>query len=199
VVFSEKPQAFDDFLPGDHGPWAAINGGFYDVDGTAMGLVISQGVTHSPFRRGGGSGILEVHPDGPRIIHHSSFQPGAVEAIQSIDRIVANGRVLVNTRPNARVAARSGVGISDRFLVLVLIADDRSILPRDRYTVQLHDASSYGLPLWAFARYLQREVGVVDALNLDGSVSAHFATQIGDRKIRISGLRGTVNALLIRP
>src|SRR5262245_6650668 len=67
---------FQDLLPTDDGPWAAINGGFYDKGGKALGLVIAGGTERSAFLKGGGSGIFFVDPTGPRVIHRDAWSPG---------------------------------------------------------------------------------------------------------------------------
>jgi hypothetical protein len=55
VIPSDHVNSLDQFLPKGEGPWAIINGGFYDVDGKAMGVVVADGKLNSPFRLGGGS------------------------------------------------------------------------------------------------------------------------------------------------
>ncbi len=189
---------FDEFLPSDSGTWVAINGGFYDVDGGPMGLVVADGVVQNPFRRGGGSGIFEMTGEGPRIIHHSRYEAGAVHALQSIDRIIAEGKSLVNPRANARRAARAAVAATAEEIVFVLLAQDESILRLGDDT-QLQFTSRVGLPLWAFAEYLIESTAARDALNLDGSVSAQMAANVDGHLFRVRGSRGTVNALIMRP
>jgi uncharacterized protein YigE (DUF2233 family) len=189
---------FDKLLPGDEGTWVAINGGFYDVNGTPMGLVVADGVVKNPFRTGGGSGIFEITETGPRIIHRSHYEAGAAQALQSIDRIIADGQSLVNPRPDARSAARAAVAIGADEITIVLVAQDQSIL-RLGDDLQLHFTSALGLPLWAFAEYLIESTSASDALNLDGSVSAQMAASVKGRIFRIRGSRGTVNALIMRP
>ena len=180
------------------GPWAAINGGFYDVDGSPMGVVISDGEERAGFRRGGGSGVVLVRDGQPRIVHHSEYRPGAEQALQSIDRIVAEGRSLARPRPGAPVAARSAVALTGRELFLVLAAEDAGIRGGPR-RARLSLASDLGLPLWAFADYLVRGVGAEAALNLDGGVSSQLSARVGGQTFHITGPRGTINALLVRP
>ncbi|RME23842.1 MAG: hypothetical protein D6798_12675, partial [Deltaproteobacteria bacterium] len=116
---------FTELLPDDPGPWAAINGGFYERG--AMGLVVADGVEHTPLSPRGGSGIFSWSPtEGPRIRHRSAWTPGPPTALQSIDRIVDAGHSLVRRRPTARSAARSAVAISADRLWLVALADHAS-------------------------------------------------------------------------
>ncbi len=198
VLTSARVEPFGSLLPSDPGPWAAINGGFYDRDGQAMGAVIAGGVVHAPYRRGGGSGVVQVTGNGVEIVHHSNFQPDAMEALQSIDRIVARSKPLVNVRPAAPVSARSAIALTAEEIVLVLVASERSIAGNgDDVTLGL--VSGYGMSLWAFSRYLVTALGAESALNLDGGVSAQLAARIDGRKYRVRALRGTVNAVLLRP
>lgn len=198
VIPSSGVSRFAQFIPDDPGPWAIINGGFYDVDGRAMGVVVADGETFSPFRRGGGSGVFQVTQEGPRIIHRSEFKPGVIQALQSIDRIIDNGRSLVNPRLNARSTARAAVVITDKELIFVVVAQDESVSGKGD-DVRLGITSRLGLPLWAFSDYLLRSTGAREALNLDGSVSTQFAARLAGRDIRVRGVRGTVNALIMRP
>lgn len=198
VMARDTVTAFESFLPDDTGPWAVINGGFYDVDGNAMGLVVEDGVEHSRFRRGGGSGVLELSSDGPRIIHHSAYRPGSRQALQSIDRIVADRVPLVNRRPDARIAARAAIALSESEIILLLAAQDESVLGSGEQ-LRLHFASGLGLPLWALAEYIATQTDARDALNLDGSVSAQLAVRVNGRDYRIRATRGTINALVVRP
>jgi len=198
VRAAPRATAFAELLPEDSGPWVAVNGGFYDADRGPMGLVIANGEILSSLRRAGGSGFFELRDGWPRILHHSAYQPGATQALQSIDRIVAEGRSLVARRADARIAARAAVALSAESLWLVLIAGDE-LLPALGASTTLHSAASRGLPLWALAEYLVSALGAGDALNLDGSVSAQMAARIGDYELRIQGLGSTVNALVVRP
>jgi Phosphodiester glycosidase len=198
VIPSDHVNSLDQFLPKGEGSWAIINGGFYDVDGKAMGVVVADGKLNAPFRLGGGSGIFEVTKHGPRIIHRSTYVPGASQALQSIDRIIAQGKSLVNRRTEARATARSAVAITDDELFFIVLAQDESIVGRGD-NVQLSFTSRYGLPLWAFSEYILKSTAANAALNLDGSISTQFAAHIGDREIRVRGLGGTINALVMRP
>ncbi len=198
VLAAEAVTSFERFLPGDPGPWAVINGGFYDRDGTAMGLVVADGIEYGAFRRGGGSGVLELRKDGPRIIHHSAYAPGATQALQSIDRIVANGVTLVKRRSGARRAARSAIALSEDTIFLILAAQDES-LSGSADQVRVNFAAGSGLPLWALADYVATHTDARSALNLDGSVSAQLAARIDGKNYAIRAMRGTINAIAVRP
>lgn len=197
VVPSEAVVPFAALVPTDPGPWAAINGGFYERG--PMGLVVSGGVERSPRSPRGGSGIFSWSAAGPSIGHRDAWAPGAPEALQSIDRLVDAGRSLVKRREEARAAARSAVAISDEALWLVALADEASVAPLPQGGVQLHDTVVLGLPLWAFADYLAQELGARTALNLDGAVSTQLQVSTPDGTWEVRGERGTINALVVRP
>ena len=74
IIPAETTRPFTQFVPQTPGPWALINGGFYDEELRALGLVVSDGVVHTPLGLGGGSGIFQVGPDGPNIIHRDDWR-----------------------------------------------------------------------------------------------------------------------------
>ncbi|NOY26600.1 MAG: phosphodiester glycosidase family protein [Oligoflexia bacterium] len=196
---------FAELVPTDPGPWAAINGGFYEFG--PMGLVVSDGEVRKPLSVRGGSGVFAWSKElGPSIVHRSAYVPGATQAVQSIDRLVDQGRRLVKRREGARAAARSAVAISKDGLWLVALADDDSIVPLVSDTggpkvegAQLRATVARGLPLWAFADYLRTAVGAQTALNLDGAISTQLTVVGAEHRFEIRGERGTINAVVIRP
>jgi uncharacterized protein YigE (DUF2233 family) len=182
----------------ESGGWVAINGGFYDRAQQAMGLAIVQGDVVTELNRGGGSGVFEVHADEVRIVHRDNADPAANFALQSIDRIADQGLSLVSEVAHAGLAARSAVAVTPTAVVLVVLVDDGSIDGDDPRDVQLSATSGIGLPLWAFAEYVLATTSATEVLNLDGSVSTQLAARVGDETIRVRGVRGTPNAIVLR-
>lgn len=197
VVPSDGVVAFERLLPSDPGPWAAINGGFYDPEGRAMGLVLAGGNVHTPFSKGGGSGVFFMGPDGPRVVHRGAWEPGPTEALQSIDRLIDQGKSLVK-RQDGPLAARSAVVVGEARLWLVALAGEDSVdaLPDG---AQLSATAGEGLPLGVFADYLVQSTAAREALNLDGAVSTQLAARTPEGLFHVRGQRGTINALTIRP
>ena len=194
----EGVVAFSRLVPPDDGPWAAINGGFYERG--PMGLVVSDGATVSPLSSRGGSGVFQWAPAGPSVVHRRDWSHGAPQAVQSIDRLVDAGASLVHRKDGARAAARSAVAIGGGQLWLVALADDDSINPLPGTAgAQFHDTVVLGLPLWAFADYLVDQVGASQALNLDGAISTQLVVQVPERRFELRGEYGTINAVVIRP
>ena len=194
---------FSDLLPTDAGPWAALNGGFYERG--PMGLVVSDGIEVSPLSSRGGSGVFSWGPAGPAVVHRTAWHAGAPQALQSIDRLVDAGKSLVKRKEAARSAARSAVAISDGQLWLVALADDDSIDPLPGGAgpgeggVQLHDTVVIGLPLWIFADYLVDQLGARSALNLDGAISTQLLVRTPGHSFEVRGENGTIDSVVIRP
>lgn len=205
VTHSDDVVPFSALVPADDaGPWAAVNGGFYERG--PMGLVVSDGVERNAWSKRGGSGIFQWSAAaGPSIVHRSAWSPGPTQAVQSIDRLVDAGKSLVEQRPGARAAARTAVAIGRDRLWLIALADDASIEPLEGSAdggvegAQLHDTVVLGLPLWTFAEYLADHVGADTAVNMDGAISTQLAVAGAGRRFEIRGERGTINSVLIRP
>lgn len=188
---------FAALLPADAGPWAAINGGFYDTSREAMGLVVSGGTERAPLRPTGGSGVFFVGPTGPRVVHRDQWQPGPTEALQSVDRLI-DRELSVVTRMDGPKAARSAVVVGETRLWLVALAATSSVTATpDGY--QLHDTIGRGLSLGSFAEYLIQQTAAVEALNLDGAVSTQLSLKTADGSFAVRGERGTINAVVLRP
>ncbi len=183
--------------PTDAGPWALINGGFYDEALRPMGLVVRDGVEVAPLRQGGGSGIFAVDEGGARIVHRDDYGGGARQALQSIDRLVDAGASVVRSR-NPDRAARAAVALTDEAMWLIVAAGDESIRRVDD-GVWLRQTARRGLPLGAFASYLVAELGADTALNLDGGGSVNLSVRTEALSLDILGERGTCNGLLLRP
>ena len=58
VIPSSTVVPLAELVPSEPGPWALINGAFYDEALEALGLVVGDGTEHSPLARGGGSGVF---------------------------------------------------------------------------------------------------------------------------------------------
>jgi hypothetical protein len=178
-----------------------INGGFYD-DGGAMGWVVHAGQEVAPLRPGGGSGVLLIDADGPRIVHRDAAGGSPREALQSIDRLVEDGRNLVGANARPDVDARSAVALrADGTVVFAVVFADRAITREWSGGVQLGAASSSsGLSLAAWAQLLALPVadgglGARSALNLDGGYSTSLSIHVGSRDYQVLAHGATINAL----
>lgn len=200
VVAAKQPRPLRELVGTIDGkqstPWAAINGGFYDVDKSAMGLVVAAGEEVSELRKNGGSGIVTSRHGTIAIEHRNRYEPGADEALQSIDRIVAEGESLMTEGRRERHTTRSAIAVGKDYVWLVLAAEEESFMG-DFPAYQLRSTSFRGLPLWAFARYLLETTDTVDALNLDGAVSSELEARVASQELGIRGEMGTINALIL--
>lgn len=197
ITALDEVGGFETLLPSDPGPWAAINGGFYDTDARAMGLVVSGGVERHSLQGNGGSGVFFVGPTGPRVVKRDQWQPGPAEALQSIDRLIDQGASLV-AKLDGKKAARSAVVVGETRLWLVALADGPGV-ETIAEGVQLDDTIAHGLSLGRFAEYLIQTTDAVEALNLDGAVSTQLAVRTPDGRFEVRGERGTINAVVLRP
>lgn len=196
VLASDKVVRLEKLFEKPAGNFVAINGGFYDTKLQPMGLVVSGGKVQNEYSKQGGSGIVESRDKAISVVHRSKYQKGADEALQSIDRIVSKGKSLVRQRSEAPPAARSVVAVGEEYLWLIVVVAHSSI-HSDEGTIQLR-STSRGLPLWATARYLIETTDVVDALNLDGGVSTQLIARVGEERLEIRGVSGTINGILAK-
>ncbi|MFH1809835.1 MAG: phosphodiester glycosidase family protein [Pseudomonadota bacterium] len=189
--------------PGDY---LAINGGFYDDSGP-LGLVVSHGHQVKRFRSNGGSGVFVVAGSVPEIMHRDAFKPSPEihHALQSIDRLVADGESLVRERTQARSDARSLVGIDDHLhLVLAVAYDARAVSQETAGVVYLNrQTTSTGVTLRDLAEFAARDekaggLGLRWALNLDGGWSTALHARIEGQPHGVVGYRGTINAIQAR-
>lgn len=204
LIAAERPQPLSAVVGAIGGELVAVNGGFYDAD-RPMGWVVSGGETRAPLTRGGGSGVL-VSVDGePRIVHRDAAAalagpvPPAL-ALQSIDRLVDEGRVLVRPRRDAPRDARSAVAIDGQgALLFVVVFDERAIARESAREIVLDaDCSTTGLTLLELAELLVR-LGARTALNLDGGYSTSMRVRLGGEARDVVAHRATINALVARP
>ena len=204
-----KERALEDIVPSsrrtrDH---ITINGGFYDDNGP-LGLVVSHGHTIKRFRADGGSGVLVLEGGMPEIVHREAFRRTRVldHALQSIDRLVADGQVLVARRQDAPRDARSLVGITaQQQLVVAVVFDQDSVSQDAGGQVWLNrQSTSTGPTLRELAELAVRPrdaggLGCRWALNLDGGWSSAMRVKIGPDRRSITPYRGTYTALLASP
>jgi len=165
----------------------AVNGGFFDPRGHALGLAVSRGQTLAPFASKLSGGVLGV--DGARgwLAETESFEaPSKLEfAIQCRPRLVVNGKVNIRTDDGKR-AERTAICLREHGSVI------------DFFIVRSEPtAPMLGPSLHALAQHLA-EFGCEDALNLDGGPSTGAAFW-QDGKVQHLPPRGPIrHAILVR-
>jgi hypothetical protein len=206
VVASEAPRALDRIVADiATQPFAAVNGGFYDTDGEAMGLVRADGAEVHPLTERGGSGVFFMEDGRPRIVQRDAYVASdrIRDAVQSIDRVVEGGRSVVREDPSARRAARSAVAIDERDVLHFAIAfDERAIAREEGARIVLdEDSGTTGPTPGELASLLARApaeggLGAVSALALDGGFSTSLTVKSARRALRVVAYRATINAIV---
>lgn len=200
LVPAPKPRPLARILEGHEprGDYVAINGGFYDKE-RPMGLVVAAGRRVAPLAARGGSGVFFVEGGRPGIVHRDGYK--AVKptlALQSVDRLVDRGRVLVRSRPGLRRDARSAVVIDGQGAVLFAVAfDARAAFPLSKDTIRMSTGcTTTGPTLLEFAKLLVRDLHARSALNLDGGSSTSMRLYIGKARLDVIAHHATINALV---
>lgn len=190
----------------------AINGGFYDRDGLAMGLVHVEGQTLSALQRRGGSGVFVIDHRAStwraRVVHRDDTDglSKATYAVQSVDRVVDQGASLVGDKANPAVDARSGVCVTNTGdVVFAVLYDDDAVASSTNGRIQLNEKSTTtGVSLKAWSTLLADDLGCATALNLDGGFSTSFSARLPDGKdgvhvVDVVAHRKTINAIVAVP
>ncbi|RUA16779.1 MAG: hypothetical protein DSY55_03430 [Clostridia bacterium] len=151
----EKVQLVSDFLLQSDQARAAINCGFYwDNDGAFvhMGLLAVMDKQWAPVRANWGAAFIVREGNASLVRHPSKKQPPMTFGIQGWPTLLWQGRIIKDL-DDVDVARRTAVGI-DASGRVVWVVDPA------------------GSTLQAFAkRLLQEDVGLVNAVNLDGGSS----------------------------
>jgi hypothetical protein len=204
ILAAERPLPLARIV-GDR-PGVALNGGFYDESGRALGLVVQDGREVSKLRRsGGGSGVLTFGPRGFAVVPRGDpLPPGTTQALQSIDRLVAGAKSVLGPRVSPELDARSAVatftdGGARLYVVFASDVSRASACDASGCAFRLDSASSSsGISLAQLADFLVAE-GAATALNLDGGYSTSFEAQLGGKQLRVVAFRATINALFAAP
>jgi len=134
------------------GATAVVNGPFFDVDGSPMGLLVVDGEPREGLRKVDW-GVFAIDAQGASIVHTADWKEreGVQQALQVGPRLVVDGEAVSLKRQAARRTALC-------------------VLPDGRLNVLVA-----GSPLWAadLAGFLEQQ-GCVDALNLDGGPSSQL-------------------------
>ena len=143
----------------------AANAGFFDIDRTPMGLLISDGVEIQGIREVDW-GVFFLDEDGAHIVHTKEYAPtkAVLQAIQTGPRLVVGGKP---TKLKAQSARRTAIGICPGNHVLLLVA------PSPLEATSLAQA------------FVDHHCS--DALNLDGGPSTQLTLGDGQRWEHIEG------------
>lgn len=151
---------------------AITNAGIYEPGLVPTGLFVENGAVRQALNTTDGegnfylkpNGVFAITPAGPRIDDTSRFSTLAdsiLFATQSGPLLVNDGEIHPAFTPgSANCRVRSGVGVGDDGVVYLALSNG---------AVNFYD----------FARYFRNELGVSDALYLDGGISEMFAPGAG--------------------
>jgi hypothetical protein len=156
-----------------------VNAGFFDRDGKALGLAISNGEKLAPFAKSLSGGVVTYDGDRARLFATEIFElpEGARFAIQCRPRLVVDGA------PNVR----SDDGKRSERTALCLRDGGRTL---DVITVRASGESA-GPSLFALGKWLATR-GCENALNLDGGPSTGAAWREAGGAVKSEPPRGPV-------
>jgi uncharacterized protein YigE (DUF2233 family) len=163
----------------------AVNAGFFDRDGKALGLAISGGAKLAPLAKSLSGGVLTIDGERARLFPSENLElpEGTRFAIQCRPRLVVDGAPNVK-RDDGKRSERTALCIRDggkTIDVLVVRAKDT--------------ADEAGPSLFALGGFLARR-GCEGALNLDGGPSTGVAWREGE-EVREEGPRGPIRHALV--
>ncbi len=166
------------------GSVAIINSSYFDVQGNPIAylkcngkVVNSRKATHSLY-----SGVFFVRKGSPHIVHSSSFHPAkdVSDAVQVGPRLISKGKNTIGLKNINAVHHRSGIAL-DREGNLIIYAT----------------GSKYGGMSWNNLRQIlkMKEIGGLEALNLDGGGSTQMYISTGNHDDYIRGSTGVPSAI----
>ncbi len=147
------------------GATAVVNGPFFDLDGSPMGLLVVDGEERGRLRPVDW-GVFALDGDGPSIVHTRDWRPrdGVRQAFQVGPRLMVGGEPVPLKRQSARRTALC-------------------VLPDGRVEVAVVDQIVEASRLAAFLA----EQGCVDALNLDGGGSTQLYLKSATAEVDVPG------------
>jgi len=159
----------------------AVNASFFDIDGRAMGLAVSEGRLVATGKRTSWGALVVSGTDSRIVLGSGISDPLAQRLIvQGIPRLVVGGKV-PGLKP--QVAERTAVCAAGSRVVIVVANKAESA---------------------AFARFLAEPsekagLGCSDALNLDGGPSTQLVVRLPALTLSLPGGWGVPNALVAIP
>ncbi|RYG66400.1 phosphodiester glycosidase family protein [bacterium] len=157
----------------------AINGGYFDGGGEAMGLRVSGGKLLTRLRRANW-GVFWIKSGKAHIDHTRDYSPAnrPDEAVQCGPRLVVAGKT---TDLKPQWDRRTGLGIDRSGRVVLAVADGQLSLDE-----------------WAKVFAAGNGLNCRDALNLDGGGSTQLTYNSGSKRETITGAWPVPDAIIIR-
>lgn len=183
--------AYDAGAPGRISEWAKalkplvlINGGYFDDQGRATALTIYDGVGAGTSYEGFG-GMLAVDTSGVLTLRSLRQQPydsneALAQALQSTPMLVLNGEPVPQLNDTSERARRSVVAVDEAGRMLIIAC------------------SWPAFTLSELSRWLvEQQLGIVNALNLDGGSSTGLALNTAARTFVIDSLVRVPQVLVV--
>jgi uncharacterized protein YigE (DUF2233 family) len=165
----------------------AVNGGFFDANGKALGLAISDGMIVSPLSKTMSGGVITFDGERARLFASEGFTTpeGTKFAIQCKPRLVVEGAPNVKSDDGQR-SERSALCLRDGGKTM------------DVVIVREASGAATGPSLYALGRFLAKR-GCENALNLDGGPSTGVAWRDDDGKaLQFAPRRGVRHAVTFK-
>jgi hypothetical protein len=158
----------------------AVNGSFFDRDGRAMGLAVSDGRVLATGKRASWGALVVAGTEARIVLGSALSEPLAPRlVVQGLPRLVVGGNV-PGLKP--QVAERTAVCAAGNRVTIVVVSKTETT---------------------AFARFLadppeKAGLGCADALNLDGGPSTQLVVKLPSLTLSLPGW-GVPNALIAIP
>lgn len=176
-------RGLDEVLKAQHAV-LVVNGGFFDVHGEPVGLVVTNGKPLSALKPSLSGGVLTVDRGTAELFASEEYTPHQVPfAIQCRPRLVVKSRSNIRSDTGER-AARTAICIRDGGRELELV-------------VATESPDAPGPTLFELANELAAE-GCEQALNLDGGPSTGWASESDAGVVFVPPRAAVRHALFIR-
>jgi uncharacterized protein YigE (DUF2233 family) len=163
----------------------AVNAGFFDREGKALGLAISNSAKLAPLAKSLSGGVLTIDNDQARLFPSETvtLPEGIRFAIQCRPRLVVDGAPNVK-RDDGKRSERTALCLRDggKTIDVFVVREQGS-------------ADEAGPSLFALGKFLARR-GCEGALNLDGGPSTGVAWKEGE-EVRVQGPRGPIRHAIV--
>jgi len=158
------------------GAIATINASFFDPQSRPLGLLIQGGkiIQRMPTAGMKNSGIFCIKYNRPYIFYRNTFElAGIQEAVQSIPRLIANGKSIRDIKDQNTKHRRSGIAIDYDGHIIIYALDTHvgGVSLKDLQKALLHP-----------------KLNIHSALNLDGGKSSQLYFKYGNQSKHIVGL-----------
>lgn len=158
---------------------AAVNGGFFDIEGKSLGLRVSDGRKVSRLRKVDW-GVFYIRNGRARIMHTEDFKmrSGITQAVQCGPRLVADGRII---KLKDQWARRTALGVDQNGKVIIAVTDGQ-----------------LGFREWAALWASKSGFNCRNAMGLDGGGSTQLSLRTSTQSMEIGGYTTVPDAVVIR-